>query len=209
MINFELLADTPNATQPFPHFVAKGLINTENMQAISRDFPVIKSPGVFHLSDVTYGKAFADLIADINSTQMCEIFSDKLSINLKGKKLMISVRGQCQLKDGRIHNDSKDKIATGLLYLNETWSASGGRLRLLNNSENLQDMIAEVPPEAGSMIAFKRTENSWHGHEKFEGERRSIMFNWIDSDIRYFKNVARHKLSHLVKKLGIKTKSGY
>lgn len=209
MINFELLAAVTQAKEPFPHFVTQGLINPEGMKAISRDFPAIKNPGVFPLSDLTYGPAFAELIEDINSEKMCAIFSEKLGIYLKRKPLMISVRGHCQLKDGRIHNDSRDKIATGLLYLNEEWNAAGGRLRLLRDSENLNDYIAEVPPEGGSMIAFRRTENSWHGHEKFEGQRRSIMFNWLGSDFALLKNVGRHKLSGLIKKLGFSGKAEY
>jgi len=210
MINFEILANTIAEQEPFPHFVTKGLIAEADMQAIARDFPVITQPGVFPLADLQYGEAFAALIADINSKQMCEIFESRFSMKLQGKPLMISVRGQCQLRDGRIHNDSRDKIATGLLYLNAgDWNASGGRLRLLRDSENLDNMIAEVSPEGGSMIAFKRTENSWHGHEKFEGERRSIMFNWLGSDFAWYKNVGRHKLSHFFKKLGFVSKSGY
>ena len=31
------------------------------------------------------------------------------------------------------------------------------------------------------MLAFKRSNNSWHGHEPFAGERRVIQFNWLTS----------------------------
>lgn len=210
MINLNVIKNTPAATEPFPHFVSQHVISDEDMQVISADFPHIMKPGVFYISDLEYGEGFAKLVAAIKSPELARIVGEKLNINLEGKPLMISVRGQCQLKDGRIHNDSKDKIATCLLYLNDDdWGASGGRLRLLKDSKNIDNMIAEVPPNGGNLIAFKRTENSWHGHEKYEGQRRSIMFNWLSSDFALAKNVARHKLSAAVKRLGFTSKSEY
>lgn len=210
MLELDVIKNTPAAREPFPHFVAQGVISAQNMKSISAAFPQIDKPGVFYITDLEYGDAFRQLIVDINSAELARIVGGKLDINLTGKPLMISVRGQCQLKDGRIHNDSKDKIATCLLYLNEQgWNATGGRLRLLRDSENINNMITEVTPDGGNMIAFKRTGNSWHGHEKFEGQRRSIMFNWLSSDFALAKNVGRHKLSAMFKRLGFSSKSEY
>lgn len=210
MIELDVIEKTPAAKDPFPHFVSQGVIDAANMKAISASFPKITKPGVFYISDLTYGEAFGKLIDEIRSQKLAKIVGDKLGMDLTGKPLMISVRGQCQLKDGRIHNDSKDKIATCLLYLNDTnWDAKGGRLRLLRDNENINNMITEVSPEGGNLIAFRRTENSWHGHEKFEGQRRSIMFNWLSSDLALAKNVGRHKLSAFFKRLGFASKSEY
>ena len=117
---------------------------------------------------------------------------------------MITVRGQCQKKDGRIHTDSTDKILTCLLYLNDqNWANDGGRLRLLRDGKNLDNMIAEGPPNGGNLVVFKRTDKSWHGHAPFEGARRYIMFNWLKSDMALAKNLGRHKLSAVFKKIGI------
>jgi len=33
-------------------------------------------------------------------------------------------------------------------------------------------MIVEVPPSDGTLVAFKRSDNSWHGHKPFSGKRR-------------------------------------
>lgn len=209
MINLRALDAIQPSKEPFPHFVGKQVIDPEDMRAISADFPDITKPGVFYISDLQYGEAFRKLLESIKSRELAEIVGRKLGMDLVGKRLMISVRGRCQLKDGRIHNDSKDKIATCLLYLNESWDAAGGRLRLLRDSENIDNMITEVPPEGGSIIAFKRTENSWHGHNKFEGQRRSIMFNWLSSDAAFVKNVARHKLSAAFKRMGFAAKQEY
>jgi Rps23 Pro-64 3,4-dihydroxylase Tpa1-like proline 4-hydroxylase len=71
------------------------------------------------------------------------------------------------------------KIITVLIYMNEQWDDAGGRLRLLRSADNIDDFFAELPPVAGTMLAFKRSNNSWHGHKSFAGQRRVIQFNWL------------------------------
>lgn len=202
MIDFERIRSVRAAREPFPHFVAENLLAAPELAAIGRDFPRITSTGVFPLSEIAYGPAFDQLLLDIQSSDLEDLIEDKLGLSLAGKPLMITVRGHCHRKDGRIHTDSKDKIATCLLYLNDaSWNADGGRLRLLRNGDNLEDMIAEVPPAGGTLVAFKRTDNSWHGHAPFEGPRRYVMFNWVTSELTLAKNVGRHRVSARLKRL--------
>ena len=78
---------------------------------------------------------------------------------------MCTVRGYLQRKVGSIHTDSKTKIITVLLYLNDDWSHEGGRLRLLRSGTDLEDYFAEVPPTQGTLLVFRRADNSWHGHK--------------------------------------------
>jgi SM-20-related protein len=85
---------------------------------------------------------------------------------------MITVRGRCSVKDGKIHSDSKTKIITVLLYMNSIWEDAGGRLRLHRSENNLNDVVFEVPPVEETLLAFKRSDNSWHRHKPFTGERR-------------------------------------
>ena len=40
----------------------------------------------------------------------------------------------------------------------------------------------EVPPTEGTLLAFRRSNNSWHGHKPFSGLRRVIQFNWVTSE---------------------------
>ena len=112
---------------------------------------------------------------------------------------MITVRGRCAAKDGRIHTDSVTKLITALIYFNEPWEAKGGRLRLLRSPTDLNDMIGEVPPEAGTMIAFRRSSRSYHGHEPYEGVRRYVMVNWMTTDFAAKRELFRHRLSARVK----------
>ncbi len=48
---------------------------------------------------------------------------------------------------------------------------------------------------------FRRSERSWHGHEPFEGVRRSIQMNWMVSEGRRGFHALRHKISARFKKM--------
>ncbi len=210
MLNFASLTAAPVAQSPFSYFTATNVLADGDLAAVAQDFPAISAPGIFPLSTLHYGEAFAALIAEIQSRRMALLLGEKFGVDLADKPLMITVRGQCQRKDGRIHADSKDKIVTCLLYLNDKhWDQSGGRLRLLRNEHDMDDMIAEVPPDGGTFVAFKRADNSWHGHKPFEGPRRYIMFNWVQSETVLAKNVGRHRLSAFFKQLRGKPAAQY
>ncbi len=200
MLHFDAVAEAPMTREPFPHFVASRVLDVPALDAVRQDFPPITKPGVFPLSELSPAGAFADLIEDINSAELESIMEEKFQMSLAEYPLMITVRGHCQKKDGRIHTDSLDKIVTCLLYLNPPWSQSGGRLRLLRNGTDLEDMVAEVPPNGGTLVAFQRTDNSWHGHHPYEGERRYVMFNWVKSDAALRRNLGRHKFSARLKR---------
>lgn len=210
MLNLSAIAQTPIINEPFPHFVTRGVLDADALRAIGPDFPPIDQPGVFTLADLTYGAQFARLIDEINARDLEEIMEDKFRMDLSDKPLMITIRGHCHPRDGRIHTDSKDKLVTCLLYLNdENWNQQGGRLRFLRDGKDINSAIAEVPPNGGNLVAFKRTDNSWHGHEPFDGPRRYVMFNWIRSDVALAKNLGRHRLSAMLKKVGLAGNGSY
>ncbi len=200
MLDFARIGATPAAHHPFSYFVAGPVVNGDDLDEISRDFPLLDSPGLFTLSELSCGPAFTRLIEDLRLPRLRGLMEEKFDIDLAGKPLMITVRGQCQAKDGRIHVDSTDKLVTGLLYLNDPiWTGEGGCLRLLRGPDSLDDPIAEIAPTGGTMLVFRRSDNSWHGHAPFEGRRRAVMFNWMRSETALRKNLLRHKLSAFFK----------
>jgi SM-20-related protein len=85
--------------------------------------------------------------------------------------------------------------------MNERWDDAGGRLRLLRSADNVDDFFAELPPVAGTLLAFKRSNNSWHGHKSFAGQRRVIQFNWLTSQGNRQIAMLRHQTSASFKRL--------
>jgi hypothetical protein len=191
----------PLATTPFSYIIVPGFIRPEALQLINLDYPCISGAGSFPIRRLSYGAAFRAFIDELQSVEFREAFEGKFKIDLAAKPTTITVRGRCAGKDGQIHTDSVSKIITVLFYLNSSWEVQGGRLRLLRCGNDLNDMITEVPPIEGTMLAFKRAENSWHGHKPFVGVRRVIQFNWVTSEKDQRIAMLRHHASAAVKRI--------
>jgi SM-20-related protein len=188
-------------TEPFSYVVVPGFIRPEALHLINTDYPDILRPGSFPLGQLSYGPAFRAFISELESVEFRKVFEEKFKIGLAGRPMTVTVRGRCAAKDGQIHTDSVSKIITVLIYLNSGWEAPGGRLRLLRSGNDLDDMITEIPPIEGTMLAFKRAENSWHGHKPFVGVRRVIQFNWVTSERDQRVAMLRHHASSAAKRL--------
>ena len=181
-LDLDGLKAAPLTKEPFQYLVVPGFVRPQACAEINRDYPKIAEPGSFAVARLSYGPNFRQLLDELATDEFRKAFENKFGLDLGGRPHTITVRGHCSPKDGRIHTDTKSKIITILIYMNPEWEHPGGRLRLLKSSSNLDDPIMEVPPAAGTMLAFKRSENSWHGHKPFSGERRVIQFNWVTSE---------------------------
>ena len=91
-------------------------------------------------------------------------------------------------------------VETSPVFTLDGWQADGGRLRLLRSAEDLDNFAVEVPPDAGTMLAFRCSENAWHGHKPFDGTRRSLQLNWVRDTAYLRKEQFRHRVSALIKK---------
>lgn len=187
--------------EPFTFTVVPDFVGPVNAEAIRNDFPAIPYPGLLPVEATRFGPRFADLIQELQSEPVARAFSEKFDIDLVGRATMITVRGRCQAKDGRIHTDSAAKLVTALLYFNQGWEVQGGRLRLLRRHDDLNDIIAEVPPDAGTLVAFRRSDRSYHGHETFVGIRRYVMINWMASTLAAKRELLRHRISASTKRV--------
>jgi SM-20-related protein len=200
---------TPLIKQPFEYLIVERFIGPSALAAINADYPKISSPGSFPTDEVTFGPAFNTLLDELNSDEFREVFEEKFGIDLSGRPTITTVRGWCDAKDGKIHTDSTSKIITVLIYVNERWDDTGGRLRLLRSADNIDDFIVELPPVTGTLLAFKRSNNSWHGHKSFAGERRVIQFNWLTSQGNRQIAMLRHHTSASFKRLLRMVKPGH
>ena len=200
-LGIEQFRATPLERDPFEHLIVPQFIAPNALAEINSDYPEISTSGSFPVDQVVFGPAFRTLLDELNGDTFRVAFEDKFGIDLSGRPTITTVRGRCGPADGKIHTDSKTKIITVLLYMNESWDQPGGQLRLLRSSQNLNDIIVEVPPIAGTLLAFKRSNNSWHGHEPFVGERRVIQFNWLTSAGNRQIAMLRHHTSASFKRL--------
>lgn len=127
--------------------------------------------------------------------------AQKFGVNPTDRPKLFTVRGRARARDGRIHTDSATKLIIVLVYLNRSWQPAGGRLRVLRGPDDLNDYAAEIQPLAGTLFAFRRSDRSFHGHARFEGERRAIQLNWM-TDVRVRdREIARHRRSARIKRL--------
>ncbi len=192
---------TPLCRDPYDHLIVPGFVKAEAIAAVDSDYPAVNRPGSFPLSELDFGPAFAALVDELQSAPIRDAFGGKFGVDLDRRPSMVTVRGHCQAKDGRIHADTASKIITVLIYMNSRWGADGGRLRILRSRHDLEDFAAEVPPDAGTLLAFRRSDTSWHGHPSFIGERRVIQLNWVSDAWVVRREQVRHRISSWLKKL--------
>jgi hypothetical protein len=191
----------PLIRQPFDYLILPGFVTSQACAAINADYPAIAEPGSYPLGQLSYGPAFQKLIDALEGDEFRVAFAEMFGLDLTGRPTTITVRGKCGTRDGNIHTDSGSKLITVLIYINPAWEASGGRLRLLRNGYDLEDMVAEVPPTEGTLVAFRRSNNSWHGHKLFIGPRRVIQFNWVTGQRAAKLTGLRHGISALAKRI--------
>jgi len=171
--------DTPLETEPFNYIVVPQFVLPEAMASVDADYPAIDKAGNFPLQGLTWGPGFEGFLEELRSEEFAQAITEKFGMELDGLDHLISIRALSHKTDGNIHTDAEAKVLTALVYMNGEWEAPGGRLRLLRNKDDIEDYVAEVPPVQGTLLMFKRADNSWHGHKPFVGPRRTVQSNWV------------------------------
>lgn len=187
--------------EPYSYVIVPGFVRAGALDELNADFPSIRSPGSFPLSSLSHGPRFTALIEELKADDFRHALEDKFHVTLGGHPELITVRGRCRARDGQIHTDNRSKIVSVLIYLNKDWSADGGRIRVLRSANSLDDCAEEIPPVGGTMLAFIRSQRSWHGHKPFKGQRRVLQINWISDQRSFDRELRRHRLSALSKRM--------
>jgi hypothetical protein len=180
VLNYEAVRSAPLSREPYSFFLGEKFLRDDKIGALRTEFPDITKPGFLTVDDVEVRGTFKTLIDELESPELTEELSKKFGLNLHPFPRLTTIRKISQAKDGRIHTDGESKVMTLLVYMNDAWQDSGaGRLRVLNGPDDFEDMVLEVPPTMGTVFAFLRADNSWHGHKPFAGERRVVQVAWV------------------------------
>lgn len=201
LLDLDRLRATPLCRDPFDFLVIEDFIRPEHVAGLVAGFPAISGHGSYPIEVLRPGPAFAGLAAELTDSPLRQAVAEKFGLDLEGRPTMITLRGYSDGKDGGIHTDSDTKIITLLLYMNPEWHDAAGRLRVLRRRDDLEDYVVEVPPLAGTMIAFRRSNASFHGHHAHIGKRCSIQLNWVTDAAVVRRELARHRWTARLKAL--------
>jgi hypothetical protein len=190
----------PLQRDPFDHVIIANVIASQHLAAILAAFPDVPGPGSHSPASLHIGAAFAALLAELEGDTLRSSMERKFAIDLASRPTLTTVRGELRATDGAAHTDSRSKLITMLLYLNRGWHAAGGRLRLLR-SPDVDDCAVEIAPEAGTLLAFRRSERSWHGHAPFAGPRRAVQMSYVTDRAIAVREERRHRLATTLKRL--------
>ncbi len=197
-------ADTLVCSTPFHFLVAHAQLPAEAAADLDRDFPKYASAGFFPYDANECGPSINAVIAQLTDPAVASAVGARLEIDDLGQyPTLVTLCRYLNKRHGTIHTDSRSKVATALLYLNPDWpDTSEGCLRFLQRIDDIDALISpEIKPIFGNFVAFRRAENSFHGHLPHEGERRVIQVAWLTSEDEKLRKAQRGKLSRLFKKL--------
>jgi SM-20-related protein len=202
MLKLDTLRATPLQHDPFEYVIVKDFVDHARLKDVLADYPAVPGPGSHPPAGLNISGHFKELIDELLGSSFQHVVEKKFDVDLANRPTMYTVRGFCRARDGQIHTDSKTKIITVLLYMNDdSWESSTGRLRLLRNGSDLENYVAEVEPAGGTLLIFKRSDHSWHGHHPFEGKRRAIQLNWVTDQSVVDREQSRHGFSSKIKRL--------
>ena len=195
ILDLDRLRAEPLCRDPFDFVVVEEFVRRDELRPIVADFPHVPGHGSFPVESLECGPAFSRLVAALTGPALRCAVEEKFALDLADRPTMVTVRALSDGKDGRIHTDSASKIITLLLYLNPDWDLLEGRLRLLHGPDDIDDYVREVMPLAGTMLAFRRSARSFHGHRPHIGERRAVQLNWVTEPAVVRRELTRHRWS--------------
>ena len=200
ILNLDAVRAAPVAREPYTYCLGTDVLNEAAVAEIRADFPAIAKPGYLTVDEVALKGRFKALIDELESDAFSRILGEKFGIDLVSCPRLTTIMKRSQLKYGSIHTDGPSKVMTLLVYMNDAWdSPKAGRLRVLYDGRHYEPFAVEVPPTMGTMFAFLRADNSWHGHEPFEGERRVVQVAWVKDASELERKRKRNRTAQFLK----------
>ena len=195
-------SDTRIELQPFAFLVAQEQLPTAWQEALEADFPHYAGAGFFPHDPVDCGPSINALVAALSTGAFADAVGSRLGVADLGRMpTLVTLCRSLNRRHGTVHTDSQSKVVTALLYLNREWPAgSAGCLRFLRRQDDIEDLaIPEIRPLYGTLTAFRRSDNSWHGHLPYEGERRVIQVAWLINEREKRRKSRRGRFSRALK----------
>jgi hypothetical protein len=206
MLDAERLAESTVLVlrEPFPLLVAHDQLPASVQPALAQDFPRYGSAGFFPYEEADCGPAIQLLVQQLTSPAFADALGAQLGVEHLGDyPTLVTLCCSLNKRHGTIHTDSRSKVATALAYLCPSWpDTSGGCLRFLTRIDDIDALVVpEIRPLYGTLVAFRRADNSFHGHLPYEGERPVVQVAWLTSEAEKSRKTRRGRGSRLVKKL--------
>ena len=189
---------------PFAFVIAHGVLPDDACSDLARDFPRYTGAGFFPYHEAECGASIRALVDALTQAAFSDAAGARLDIErLSQYPVLVTLCRHIIRRHGTIHTDSASKVATALVYLNESWpDSSDGCLRFLGKVDDIDAMVApEVKPLYGEFVIFKRADNSFHGHLPCAGERRVIQVAWLTSEAEKLRKTRRGLASRFFKKV--------
>jgi len=200
VLNVDAVRQAQRSSEPYEWFLGSGILKQEAIDELKRDFPDITKPGYLTVDEVQLKGRFKMLIDELESDEFSRELSKKFGIDLTRYPRLTTIMKRSQPKYGAIHTDGPSKVMTLLVYMNDEWQAdASGRLRVLYNEKDFEPYAAEVPPTMGTVFAFLRADNSWHGHQPFVGERKVVQVAWVKDADELARKKKRNKVAQFLK----------
>ena len=199
ILDLDRLREATLRRDPFDFVVVEDFVRPEYLPGL---LPVFRASGVtavFRSTRCACDAEFAGFAAELEGEALRREIERKFAIDLSGRPTMITVRGQSDGKDGRIHTDSATKLITLLLYLNPVWDERAAGCACCAGPT----ISTTAPPRSRrSPARWWRSgalDASFHGHYPHRGERRVVQLNWVTEPAVVRREIARHRWSARLK----------
>lgn len=200
LLDTDAIRNASHSREPYDHMLGSRFLKQEAIEDLKQDFPAIEKPGYLTVDEVALKGRFKTLIEELESPELTEELSQKFGKDLHPYPRLTTIMKKSQPKYGAIHTDGPSKVMTMLVYMNDDWGTdSAGRLRVLYDGQNFEPYKVEVPPIMGTVFAFLRSDNSWHGHTPFAGERKVVQIAWIKDADELARKQKRNKAAQFFK----------
>ena len=125
VIDVETIRRATVSRDPYTHMLVDNVLNAEAVPALRAEFPNITKPGFLTVDEVELHGKFKQLIDEPEKTELSEVMSQRMGIDLHPYRRLTTIRKISQAKDGRSHTDGTAKVMTLLVYMNDAWQDDG------------------------------------------------------------------------------------